>query len=211
MAATVRVEDKSSPGHPLMPMLYGTEIPSLFRRPLLGAQYETMKGWPPTLKATPNATLQAYGAQIEALVPDADAAIDADRAATQALDHFRLIGGRPALADMFNGLRKATHGALGKLGHDKKYPKAFAESFFRHSAAVRDPSLDELDRKLAAAASEVKRLQDKRGELAAVQQAGEKVRADAAKAGKLAALAEAEKSQKEQADRIAALKAELGA
>jgi hypothetical protein len=209
VAATARVEDKTSPGFSLIALLYGTQIPSIFRRPTLGAQLETMKSWPPALKATSNATLQGYGTQLEGLVIEADKATDEERQAAQTLEQFRLMGERRALVDLLNGLRKSTHGALGKIGHDKQYATGFAESFFRREAPAREPSLDELDRKLAHATAEVTRLQAKRDELAAAQQADAKARAAADKARKLAALAAAEKDAKESADRLAKLKAEL--
>jgi hypothetical protein len=209
VAATARVEDKTSPGFSLIAFLYGTQIPSIFRRPTLGTQLEAMKIWPPALKATSNATLQGYGTQIEGLVTEADAATDAERQAAQALDQFRLMGERRALVDLLNGLRKSTYGALGKIGHDKQYANGFAESFFRREATVREPSLEELDRKLAHATAEVTRLQAKRDELAEVQQADAKARAAADKARKLTALAAAEKAAKESAEKVAALKAEL--
>jgi hypothetical protein len=209
VAATARVEDKSSPGFSLVTLLYGTQIPSIFRRPTLGAQLQAMSNWPNVLKATSNATLQGYGTQIEALVTEANAAAETERQADKALEQFRAMGDRRALVDKLNALRKSTHGALGKIGHEKKYPNGFAETFFRREAAVREPSIEELDKKIVIAEAEVKRLQAKRAELATAQENDAKARKAADRASKQAAFEQAEKTAKESADRAAALKAEL--
>jgi len=114
--------------------------PSEIKRPVLGKQLAFVRAWVPLLKASPNAALQAFGAQLEQAIADADAAILELAAAKQANHEFRTVGERKAFYDHLNGLRKSTFGTLAKMPHDHpeaNLPANFAERFFkrvRHQA-----------------------------------------------------------------------------
>lgn len=209
VAVLARLEDKANQVLALMPLLFGSLIPSVFKRPLMGNQFESMKSWPGILQGASNAALQAYAPSVTALVAEGDKALDDARAADQQSQEFRLKGDRRALADNLNSLRKGAHGKLGEIAHQKKYGNGFAESFFRRESPVRELSLDEVERRLAAAQGEVDRLLAKRAELLAVAEADAKARAEAEQKAKAAALAEAEKRAAEAAAHLAALKAEM--
>lgn len=209
VAVLARLEDKANKLPALMPSLYGSLIPSTFKRPLLGAQFDSMKKWPAILGGAQSAPLQAYAPTLQGLLTEGDDALAAARTADQQSQEFRLTGDRRVLADNLNSLRKGTHGKLGEIAHQKKYGNTFAGSFFRRQSAVRDLTLDEVERRLAAAQGEVERLQAKRAELLAIAELDAKARAEAEHKAKLAALQEAEKLAAEAAAQVAALQAEL--
>jgi len=105
----------------------------------------------------------------------ASKAVTAENTAEEQIDAFRMVGQRRTLVDNFNGQRKSVQGALGKIAHDKKYGNSYPESFFRRESAVREPTFEALERRIALAEAEVTRLKAKQAELVAVQEAGEKV------------------------------------
>lgn len=209
VAPIARVEDKAQPVPTLMPLLYGSQSPSVFKRPHMSSQFEEMKSWPGVLTATTNPTLKEYAGPLTALLAEGDSALDAARTAESDTQQFRRTGDRRALADSLDGLRKGTHGKLGELAKQKKFATGYAESFFRRESAPREPSLAEIERRLTSAQEEVDRLEAKRKELVAVAAASEKARADARRKSLSASLAAAEQLAAETKARIDALKAEI--
>lgn len=209
VAVNARLEDKASNVAGLMPMLFGSQTPSVFKRVLMGSQFDSMKSWPPVLKGASNPSLQSQAEPLVNLLAEGDKALDDARTAETDAQEFRLKGDRRALVDKLNALRKATHGKLGEIGHEKKRGSGYAESFFRRDSGPRDLSLDEVERRLIAARAEVDRLQGKRTELLAVAKADAKARADAERKRRAARLAEAERLAAEAEARVKALKAEL--
>jgi hypothetical protein len=172
-----------------------------------------MRTWPPSLLASANATLKEIGAKIEAKVKEAADALIAESEAEQKLTDFRVSGPRKALVDKFNALRKSTHGALAKYAHEhpeKNLPSDYADSFFRHESAPRAPTLPEIERKITFVEAELTRLKTQRDQIVAAQDAEEKLKEDAERTAKKAALAAAETEAAEIAQKIAALKDELG-
>jgi hypothetical protein len=129
-------------GAPLYQLYFGAQRPFEVNAPLLGPQLETMRGWIPSLKTSTHDPLQTIGAEIEAAVTAADAAVLARADAENAQLAFRTTGERTALVDAFNALRKSTYGKLGEIRHQHpELPNDFADGFFRHETKRRDDKL----------------------------------------------------------------------
>jgi hypothetical protein len=120
---------------PLYVLYFGAQRPFEVAAGVLGPQLEKMRSWIPLLAASPEATLQTIGDEIEVAVAAADAAVKAKAEAENAKLVFETTGERAQVVQAYNALRKGTYGELGKLKH--KYPELpndFADSFFRHQA-----------------------------------------------------------------------------
>ncbi|UQA57213.1 hypothetical protein [Polyangium aurulentum] len=115
----------------------GSKPPSEIKRPILGQELETVRGWIAPLLASPNPLLQALGARGEGLVSEADTAVKALATAQQEYRAFRLTGEYSQFVAKLNADRKSIYGDLSKLPHlpeGKGLPGDFADRFFRHEA-----------------------------------------------------------------------------
>ncbi|MFO0761903.1 MAG: hypothetical protein U0359_36020 [Byssovorax sp.] len=217
LAAAVLVITKNDRKAPLYQLYFGTKRPSELKRPVLGAELETVRGFIPSLVGSSNSSLVNVGNQIADVVNLADLAVAKLALAEQMNRDFRAIGERKALIDQFNAVRKVTYGKLSEMPHalpDEHLPATFAEQFFRHDKSRSNGSGKPLDTEdieaiIKAKEAELKALQD---ELIKAQQkeaaeaaAKQKAEIDADKA----ALEEAEKEAAEAAAKVQALKNKL--
>jgi hypothetical protein len=128
---------------------FGSQPPSLLKRPVLGVQLATLAAWVPSIKGAADPTLAALGKELEALVAEgqqAEAGLDAARGLVK---DFREVGARKALFDGANALRQATFGELSSYVHDhpeKNLSLDWASGFFRHDARERLSTEGELSR-----------------------------------------------------------------
>lgn len=196
---------------PLYQLYFQNKTPSERRRGVLGPQLEAMRGWVASLKASPHASLQALGAELEAAVAKADQAVEEYSLAKTANREFRTIGERRALVDEFNAMQKRNSGKIAELPHTdagKGLPNTFQDGFFkraRRSDGEKEMSKEDL--LIAISESEIRAadLKEKLSELMAAEKASEEAKKTlAGKQSKVDELAEAAK--KAQADLDAAKK-----
>lgn len=143
---------------PLYEKYFGEQRPHEVIAPLLGPQLETMRAWIPSLLASPHATLQAIGAEIQAAVAVADDTVTKRKEAEDKLSDFSETGERAQTIEAYNALRKATWGKLGEMQHQNPaLPSGFADSFFLHEARKRDDRLSsaQIQAKLASLEEDV--------------------------------------------------------
>lgn len=90
---------------------------------------ESIRTWTPSLKSEPEASLQALGEQLEALLPDARSALESrHEAAAHRMNHrIREIY---ALVDDINATRRSIYGILVQRGSEKKKPRDWPNRFF---------------------------------------------------------------------------------
>lgn len=211
VATTTLIEAKNDRSAMPYALYFASQRPSDLRRPILGSQLETVRVWPPSLKASANEQLKKYGAELELVVEEADGCAKAQAAAHQAITDFKAVGTRKALIDEFNAKRKALHGKLGEIQHaHPELGTGWADSFFRQGSSAEKPSLRELDRKIAAAKEELASLENERAERIAQEEATAKAKAAEERAQKQAELDAKKKAAAELAARVAELEAELG-
>lgn len=211
IAAVTLIEAKNDRGSPPYSLYFATQRPSDLRRPILGAQLDTMRLWPSSLKSSPNEVLVGYGTRLEGKANEADDCEKLRATAHAALTDFRTVGGRKACIDEFNARRKALHGKLGEIQH--QHPElgtGWADSFFRQGSGSDKPTLREVEKRLAFAKEEVHALEKQRDELVAQEETAARLKAEAERAQRLAELAAAKKTAAEAAARIAELESVLG-
>ena len=140
----VLLETKNDRKAPLFFLYFGAKRPHELKRPVLGGQLETMRGWIPSLLASSNPVLAALGAKVAHKVAAADVAVASQAKAEQQNRDFRTIGARKALLDSLNAIRKAIYGKLSELPHAnpaQHLPATFAEPFFRHDSSGKSAPL----------------------------------------------------------------------
>jgi hypothetical protein len=113
--------------------LYFKEKPSRIKRPVLGEELTTLRGWLPLLARETDPRLQPFHALFAQDVADADAALLARTAAEKALRHSRAVGEIARYFDRVERVRddvyaqieqfRAQHPELG-------LPRGFAGQFF---------------------------------------------------------------------------------
>jgi hypothetical protein len=114
------------------------------------------------------------------------------------------------LNEAFNAFRKSLYGKLGDMQHaNPALGSGWAESFFMHEAAD-EPTVLELERKIAAAEVDLERWKKQRDELKAQDEASAAARAAALKKEKQAKLDALLKAQADIKAKAEALAAELG-
>ncbi|MFO0761652.1 MAG: hypothetical protein U0359_34740 [Byssovorax sp.] len=215
LAAAVLLQTKNDRKAPLYQLYFGNQRPSELKRPVLGQQLETMRGFLPSLATSPVTTLTEIGQSMAMLIDEADIAVKALAKAEQENRDFRAVGPRKALIDQLNAQRKLTYGQLSEMPHalpDEHLPATFAEQFFRHDKGRSNG-------KAATLADLAELVKSKEAELAALKEellAAQQKEEAAAKAkaqleSDKAALAQAEKDAAEAAAKVEALKAKLGA
>jgi hypothetical protein len=134
-------------GAPLYKQYFGDRRPSDLKRPVLGAQLETMRAWVPSLKAASQKQLAELGAELEPKIAAADNAKTSLATAQQESRVFRATGERRALIDQLNALRKDTYGKLAGMPYkhpDENLPGSFADRFFKSVSPVNAKGLEEL-------------------------------------------------------------------
>lgn len=134
---------------PLWQFYFGKKPPSALKRPILGSQLETARGFIPSLTGdnAPDA-LKAIGARLIDLVAGADEAIKEHSLAKEALREFISIGPFKRFIDSLNQLRIDTFGALNKLPLENpglNLPHNFAKRFFIRGSSSYEaqPELEE--------------------------------------------------------------------
>ncbi|MFO0762980.1 MAG: hypothetical protein U0359_41475 [Byssovorax sp.] len=217
LAAAILLITKNDRKDPLYQLYFGAQRPSDLKRPVLGEELATMRGFVPSLLASPFAALVALGNKLAAVVAAADLAIDKLAAAEQENRDFRAIGERKLLIDQLNALRKATYGKLSEMPHalpEEHLPATFAEQFFRHDRSRsngngKPPTLEQLEAMLKVKQAETDaiagEIEKAKAKLAAEAAAKQKAQAEADKA----ALEEAEKQAAEAAAKVQALRNKL--
>jgi len=199
--------------HPLYLAYFKKKTLSDFKRPILGAQLEAMKGWMPELKKSDDPALAALGAEVETAVALADAAL-ATRTKLEAENvFFRETGSRKKLFDKVNAARKQTHGELAKMPHEKLgLPAGFANLFFRHLSSGNDDvtmTIEMIDEEIAALEEQIAEKKALREALLA--ELAKRAQTEAARAAEQAALAELERAAVEATRKVAEAKAKLAA
>jgi len=201
----------SNPKHPLVAHLFKGKSLSKFKRPVLGGQLETMRGWGSPLTSTGAAPLLSLANELPALIAAADKAVALQDAATQKNREFRDLGARRALVDKLNAQRKETGGVLAKLPFQlPNLPPDFGDRFFRTEALASEE--EETIEEVKASITDLEaQLADRKAQLATME-AQEAAAAKAAVERKAAeqSLEELEAQQAELAKKAAALKAQLG-
>jgi hypothetical protein len=187
----------------------------LLKRPVLGAELATVRGFLPSLETSTYPALTALAPQLAALIVNADAAVAQQLAATQALESFDMLGPMKTLIDEDNALRQSVYGKLAAMPHEHPaamLPPTFADRFFRHETnkgitALRNP--DEVQARIDGMMKKVGIATKHRDELLA--EAAQKVINKQAVTEKLAALAQSKKEKDEADERFKKLKKEAEA
>lgn len=194
---------------------FGKKRAHELKRPTLGGQLETMRGFAHPLKTSAHAELAVLGDRLEILIARADDTAKRQQNAAEALKTFRTLGARKECIDELNALRKSTAGTLSEMPHkfpEKRLPADYAERFFkrgpkRKSAAKEITSAD-LQIMIAEQKQALAALEAQLVEVIAKEEAEAKAKADAAHLQ--VELAEAEKAAAEAAAKVAAIKAKMG-
>jgi hypothetical protein len=170
----------------------------LLKRPILGEELVTVKGFLSSLQTSAQPALAALAPRLDKLIVKADAAVAQQLAASHALKDFDMLGPMKALIDEYNALRQTVYGKLAAIPHehpDEMLPTSFADRFFRHETnkgitALRNP--DEVQVRIDAMMKKVGVATKHRDELLA-----EAARKAADKQDLLNILAALEESKKE--------------
>jgi hypothetical protein len=209
--ATLLVDLRGNRSSPIYLHYFGSMRPSDLKRPVLRGQVDSMRGWPTSLAASNNATLQEHGVTLTGLLTQADAAIQTNDGASQAFKYFRELGTRARLIDRFNALRKSVYGSLGQIQHNNpQLGTGWAESFFRSGGGSERVTLAEIERRIASAQVQLEALQAERDRLAAEEDRVAEARAAAERVEKQASLDAARAAAETLAAKIAELEADLG-
>ncbi len=206
----VLLETKNDRKAPLFLLYFGAKRPHELKRPVLGGQLETMRGWISSLLASSNPVLGSLGAKVGQKVAAADAAVASQAKAEQQNRDFRTIGARKALLDSLNALRKAIYGKLSELPHAtpaEHLPATFAEPFFRHDSGGKSGPLTsaELGTQVEALKTQLAVAEAQLAKALADDAVVAKAKSDSDAAA--SALAQAEKEAADALARVAALKA----
>jgi len=191
--------------HPLFIAYFESNTLGEFKKPILGSQLESMRGWIKELKGSDIATLAALGPKIEEAVNAADMLVKERDALEADLKFFRDTGSRRKLVEKVNGLRKKTHGELGKMPHDMLgLPTRFADQFFLHASGSKNeaPTIESLDQEIEA-------LQEDLTAKLEMRKALEDEAKEVAEAAKRATLAELQKVADEAAKKAAEAQAKI--
>jgi hypothetical protein len=168
--------------------LFGDMRPSHFRKPLLAGQLDAMKEWPSALTESDKDVLKQHIPVLEQRVAAGQAATDEKKETTRKLADFRSVGTRVKLNEAFNAWRKSLYGKLGDMQHaNPALGPGWAESFFLHETAD-EPTVADLDRKIAAAEVDLDRWKKQRDELKADAEAAAQARVAAIRQEKQAKL-----------------------
>lgn len=211
VSQAVLLEVKNNRKSPQYLLYFGAKAPNEIKRPVLGGQLDTMKGWVPSLLASANPTLKDLGGKLQDAVTAAESAVKAQAEAEQQMRDFRTIGERRALIDALNALRKGTYGKLAEMPHanpGEHLPAGFADQFFRpetRKPAGRGTAAD-LTEEIASLETRLADLKAQLAQRIAEEDAAAKAKTEEATLA--AAIVEAEKEAAAAAAKVAALKAQ---
>jgi hypothetical protein len=214
-AKTLLLITKGERDDPDYELYFGDTRPSDLKRPLLGAQLDTMRGWVQNMQASSHPQIVDLGKRVAAAVARGDAATANVTAAERKNREFRTTGARRKLIDVMNAVRKSTYGKLAEMPHAQpqlKLPRDFANRFFRTkpSSAPKPRTESDVEDDLALATQRVTDLQT---ELNDMRKAADEAKIKQENEEKQAAgeeLVDAEKEMEELAKRVAALKEKAG-
>lgn len=136
----------------LRALLFKGKPLSRFRRPVLGAELDTMTTWGSTLAKSGVPALVALAAEADPLVAKGQSADAQKKAAEQKNREFRNVGARKQFIDAVNAERKEADGGLAKLPfQNPALPSGFSGTFFL-SDAPRDEeeTIDEVEEAIVA-------------------------------------------------------------
>jgi hypothetical protein len=175
---------------------FGKTTAYLLKRPILGDELTTVRGFIPALEASQHPALAALAPRLAQLVARADSAVAAHQASTQALKDFDMLGPMKTLIDGYNAVRQTVYGRLAALPHENPgamLPATFADRFFLHEShkgvtAIRNPKevqakIDSHKKKLDAAQKHLDTLAANAAQKAADKEAA-KAAAEAFEQGK---------------------------
>jgi hypothetical protein len=194
----------------------GEKRPSEFKRPILGEQLESVRGWGHSLQNPATApALAGLSAVVNISIAMADQAVTQRDKAQQDSADFRRIGERKRLIDSFQALRLTLYAQLQEIQKsttERKLPADYAERFFRRlrvqSAAESRVETRRLEEEIVGLEQQ---LNERRALLAELKEQDEERRRDeAALEETLNALAESQKLAEEAKKKADALRARLG-
>ena len=166
---------------------FGKKTPSQLIKPILGDELETVRTFVPGLLSATDARLKDLGTELQGLVAQADAALEARNLADAAMADFRATGDRKQFVDEFNALRTSVYGELAEMPHahpEWNLPSSFARSFFRNSKALSrgktTATTADLDVQIAEVQEQLIALQQERAAAAALEQKQSEVAAELA-------------------------------
>lgn len=189
--------------------LFGDMRPRDFRRPLLGGQLDAMNEWPSALQDSDKEVLKLHVPILVQRLAAAQAAADEKKETTRKLADFRTVGARVKLIEAFNAWRKSLFGKLGDMQHANPHlGSGWAESFFLQESSD-EPTVAELDRKIAAAEVDIERWKKQRDEIKAHDDATAAARAATIRKEKQAQLDALRKAQMDLEAKAAAIAADL--
>jgi hypothetical protein len=134
---TLLIITKNDRTAPQYVFYFGQAPVHVLKRPIHGEELVKVRGFVPSLQASPHATLAALAPRLVELIARADASIAAQLGAEQALKDFDMLGPKKTLIDGYNGLRQTVYGQLAAIPHANPtamLPTSFADRFFRHES-----------------------------------------------------------------------------
>jgi hypothetical protein len=205
---TVTGDDRT---HPLYIAYFKKKSLSEFRRPILGTQLDSMRGWIQPLKTSDVPALAQLGAEVEAAVASADEVLAARAALETESSFFREAGNRKKFFDKVNAARKSIYGELATMPHENMgLPTGFADQFFRHDTAkdeADEPTVESVDAEIADLEQQLVEKKELRAKLQAEAEQAAKEEAD--EAAKQAVIAELQKVVAEGEQQAAEARAKL--
>lgn len=208
VAGTLLGENGNDRGAPAFERYFGNVTPSRFKRPVLGEQLASMRGWPQTLQQGSPA-LQRYATQIVELVPQADAVVQAGIDAEHRLADWKL-GPRKVFIDGYNGLRQSLYGQLAELPHTRpelSLPRDFAHRFFLRAPTARRHTIPTLENEIARLRVQLERAEELLARLIEEREAEARSNEEAELAEAAEELAALEQQRAAAAARVAELQA----
>lgn len=134
--------------------LYFQVTPTELKRPVLGPQLETLRGWLTHLAVETEPVVKAVAAEFPLAVKQAGDAVKARRKADADNEQFRAKGGLATYLREVDKTRDAVYAKLdGRPAKDDTLPRGFAALFFRHRKPAA-PKASEKDARAAARAAE---------------------------------------------------------
>ena len=118
---------------PLHQLYFGNELPSRFKRPVLGDQLARQSSWPQLLAQASNKDLAAMASRATQLVEAGQVAAETLQKASDAIEQFKAEGDHKKIFDQWNSIVASTHGALAAVVHenpDLRLDPNFADTFF---------------------------------------------------------------------------------
>jgi len=174
-AAVLLIDANKDRKSPKFRQYFGSKAVAAFKRPVLNEELDGCRAWAGWMLESGSEKLAGFAPRAKELVAGGDQALQARRSADDAARAFRLTGARRQFIDSLNALRKSTYGVLGSRAHDKGYPLAYPDGFFRHqlhaARSTPTPTLEDCDRAMADLKAQLADWQATRDELVKDQEA----------------------------------------